>query len=253
VVTETAWETYADALVELHRQRRRIAREDADWRSGRVAVVEQVGEQLSVQQQRLADLARQLRVDPMPAAIGPGAPAALGATQDRDTTRPGTSAAGPASPAPEGGRDAGWEERNADLGRWLAQADRAADQARSVAALPQLLPGWDSPLARDAVVYGLLALPNAVLTVGLSLLDVHGNAPLLWWYVLIFPVLAAIAGGHLIGRWCAPRTSPAALEQGRDEPGEAPRHRHRWLGVIFAWASWLVPGTGLDLLAQLHR
>ena len=107
-------------------------------------------------------------------------------------------------------------------------------------------------MARHAVIYGLLVLPNAIVTVGLSLLGVHGNAPLLWWFVVIFPVLAAVIGGHLVGLLCAPRTSPTALDDGRDEPGEAPGRRYRWVGVILAWASWLIPGSLLDLLAQGH-
>jgi hypothetical protein len=230
VVNQAHWAAYAEALVGVHRQREQIARDASSTRSGLVADLERLGEQVAAQRARLETLGQQLRAPLSPADLSPAL-----APQPVPTPVAGQSRAG-------------------ELGGWLSGADRAADEARQIAALPQLLPGWTSASARHAVVYALLVLPNAVFTIGLSLLGVTGSDPLLWWFVLIFPLMAAVGGGLLVGRLCAPRASRALLEQGRPEPAEPPRRRQRGLAVVFAWASWLVPGFTLDLLAPAwHR
>ncbi|HEX2810215.1 MAG TPA: hypothetical protein VHN80_28955, partial [Kineosporiaceae bacterium] len=244
-MTEAGWAAYAEAITGLHRERELIAREGSAAGTDRAAALGRLSGQLAAQRDRLEELGQLLRAGPTQADL----------TATAATLPPGADVAA----------RTGWERGTAELSGWLSRADDAAEQARRIGGRPQLLPGWSSPLARHAVVYALVVLPNALFTIELSLLGVTGSEPLLWWFGLIFPVLAAIGGGVLVGRLCAPRISPASLDGPGPEPPEAPgtpgsagphaapRRRHRWLAIPFAWASWLVPGFTLDLIApQLH-
>ena len=72
-------------------------------------------------------------------------------------------------------------------------------------------------------------------------------------------VLDTGLGGQKVLLWCPGGNRPPH-EAGRPRPGPSrapgpgpPVRRHRWLGALLAWASWLLPGYAMDLLlAHLH-
>jgi hypothetical protein len=101
-----------------------------------------------------------------------------------------------------------WHAGADDARARLAGADAALAEVRRVARLPQLLPQWSSRLARAAVVYLGLTLPNILLVVLLSVAGVRGNTPVLVWFVVIWPLVTAVGGAWLIGRVEAPRLPP---------------------------------------------
>jgi hypothetical protein len=206
------------------------------------------------------------------------------------------------APAPGGGP--------ADVAELRVAVDAAAAtlaEARHVATLPRLLPGWTSRFARAAVVYGAFGIPSLLLTIFLAMAGVHGNRTVLIWFVVIWPAVTAIVGGLVVrfvsrspldgelargGRSVGDRV-PGGSAPDRSAPegsapeGSAPEssvqagrrsgpsaasaasaveqrveqllrdgHRRRprvypWLGVLVAWASWLVPGFLLDRIGSL--
>jgi hypothetical protein len=234
-MSDASWATYADAISGLHRERQQIDRERSAAGAGRVQDLERLGEKLAAQRDALEQLGQQLRAHLSPADLQPAAVAPVPVP----------------APVPAPAAPVSWEAGATELSGWLARAGDAADEARRTGDRPQLLPGWHSRIARHAVVYAAVVVPNAIFTIGLSLHGVTGSGPLLLWFALVFPVLAAIGGGILAGRLCAPRIL-STPDDGTSQRGS--RRRHRWLAVLFAWASWLVPGFALDLIApQLHR
>lgn len=238
-MSETGWTTYAEAIIEVHRERQQIAREQSATGAERSFALGQLGDRLNAQREALTALGRRLRAELTPADLTPGKAAELSS----------------------------WEAGATELAAAASTCDHAADEARRLGGRPQLLPAWRSPIARHAVIYAVVVVPNVLFTVFLSLHGVTGSQTLLWWFGLIFPVLAAIGGGILVGRLCGPRICPGSPDgSGSPDDAESPddaddaqqptslRRRHRWLAVPFAWASWLVPGYTLDLIAPfLHR
>jgi hypothetical protein len=249
-MSETLWTTYSGALIALHQERERIARERSATGADRTVALGQFGDRLSAQREDLTALGLQLRADLTPVDLTPVDLTPV------DLTR-GDLPAAESTPGGAAARSS-WDAGAAELAAAVSSSDHAADEARRLGGRPQLLPAWRSPIARHAVVYAAVVVPNALFTVFLSLSGVTGSQPLLWWFGLIFPVLAAIGGGILVGRLSSPRicsASPDGADAGNGaEHPTPPRRRHRWLAVPFAWASWLVPGYTLDLIAPfLHR
>jgi hypothetical protein len=216
-----AWEQYAVALTGLHTARRAVTESTLSARqrrAARTAELERLSGDLQAQRERLQGLATELR-------------APLSAEQL--TPLPG------APPLP-------WEAADHDARARIGGADAAVVDARRVARLPQLLPQWSSQLARATVVYLGFTLPNIAFVVLLSLAGVHGSTPVLVWFVVIWPLTTAIGGATTLGRVEKPRLPPdeATLHLARLKP---PRH-YPWLGVLLAWAGWLIPGWLMDQL-----
>jgi hypothetical protein len=217
------WEAYARALTELHEARVAAAagrQGRARRRAEHEARLHALDAALAAQQAELRELSAELRAPLPPGALGPlPVPPLDGAAA------------------------------HADAQARLDSAGAAVVEARRVARLPQLLPEWSGDLGRAALVYLLLALPNVVLAVALSVAGVHGNDPALLWFAVIWPLATLIGGAVALGRAAAPRLPP-------DEPVAGPARirrprRYPWLGVLVAWASWLVPSWLLDQLAAL--
>ena len=218
------WTTYVTALervgaantasTDLAGARSRLRREHLTALEGR-------GRALAAQKEALDALAERLRA--APTALPPTAPAV-----------PTLS----------------WADGLADLDRHLTAADRAAEQARNAGHLPQLLPQWSGTRARNAVIYAALCIPNAAFSAIVSLVGAEPSSRRFLWFLIVFPVLVAVTGVILIGRIAAPRIVDPA-------PGPAPitaterRRRSVLVGLLIAWASWIVPGQVFELLRQL--
>jgi hypothetical protein len=143
----------------------------------------------------------------------------------------------------------GWGAEAADLNDLVSRVDQLIVDAVTIGRRPQLLPDWSSDFARNTIAYLGLVSPNALFTISLSLLGLNGGIALFLWFAVVFPAIAAVGGGVLVGRICAPRLSgPVSMTEAR-----SPRRHHRWVAVVLAWASWLVPGIALDAIAaQVH-
>ncbi|HEY6798007.1 MAG TPA: hypothetical protein VI248_25305 [Kineosporiaceae bacterium] len=217
------WEAYARALTDLQLARRHELADragSARRRAERQARLRDLDAALRAQQAELRALAADLRAPLSPDDLGPL----------------------PVPPLDGLAADADAQAR-------LEGAQAAMAEARRVARLPQLMPEWSGTLGRAALVYLGFAVPNVVVVVALSVAGVHGSSAALLWFAVIWPLVTAVAGGVLLGRARAPRLPP-------DEPSTAlaglrPARRYPWLGVLMAWASWLVPGWLLDQLAAL--
>jgi hypothetical protein len=222
--SEVAWAAYAEALGSLHAAREAaVAAHRAARRAeaARAAEISALTARVAQQQQALVAFADRLGAPLTPADLSPAA------------VPPGDPAQAPA-----------------ELRRRLDAADAELAEARRVAALPQLLPAWESAFARAAVVYAAFAVPNVLLTVALAMAGVHESRFLKVWFIVLWPALTAIVGGLVVAHVSRPRAAeePAAGEPARgtavaprSTPGRWGRHYRRF-GLLLAWASWLVPG-----------
>jgi hypothetical protein len=218
----SGWEGYASALERLHEARAAVtagrlgsARRGAE-RQARLRALDAA---LAAQHTELHALAEDLRAPLTAADLGPL----------------------PVPPLP-------WATADADAQARLGAARAALAEARRVARLPQLLPQWSSELARAATVYLGFTLPNVGVVVALSAAGVHENSGALLWFGVIWPLVTAVGGAATLSRAGLPRLPPGdpyALARPR------PMRRYPWLGVLVAWASWLVPGGLLDQLAAM--
>lgn len=190
----STFDEYAAAVRRLSAQVRdgeRGAAAEAERRRRLHAGVDQLGQRLAVQEQRLEQLGQAIGV---PAAGGPASAAPAG-----------VAAAG--SPAP------GTADADGDPAVALEEARRLADEAdrhtRYVEALaqrPELLPTW-SPAARAVAVYvacaaaGVLLMLVLVVASGVGLVS---GFTLGAWICAGLPVLSFAAGWFILGRWGRP-------------------------------------------------
>jgi hypothetical protein len=258
--TVAGWDRYAGALAELARARDDAARQGAGRRTvQRRRHHDLAAARTALDQQRagLLGLAGSLGVVPPdrePAAGPTSLPASSVPSDGSASAGPEPARAGETEQADPG---AAFDRELTELGARITTTHRAAERAGEVAHLPQLLPQWSGTIARPAVVYLGFCLPNVALTVGLSAFEVHDGPGLLPWFVLIFPLLTITVGGWLVGRLCAPRLGEDTLQDLADRYAGRPHRslaarvkRHRWLGLLIAWGSWLIPGLLLDWLAS---
>lgn len=100
------------------------------------------------------------------------------------------------------------------------------------------------------MVYAVLCLPNAAFSAIVSLLGAEASSRRFLWFLIVFPVLVVAAGAITLGTVAAPRIVesdrqvPPATTAGR-------KGRSVLLGLLLAWASWIVPGQTFELLHQL--
>jgi hypothetical protein len=213
------WPDYATALDALHRARDAVVRAEGGARSRRAAheqAVHQLAVALADQGERLSTLA-----DDVHAPLPPDARAPL----------PG------APPLPRDAAEADARER-------VRVADEALAEARRIAGLPQFIPEWSSQLARAAVIYLVLAVP-AVLMVVLTF-RVKDNGWLMLWFVVVWPLVAAIAGAALLARVSRPRIPPDATESLARRL--RPPRNHPWLGFLFSVAAAYLTQLVLEAL-----
>jgi hypothetical protein len=215
------WAEYTAALASLHAARDAAA---GDVRAARAAQARRaehlavLGGRLAEQQSTLLALAADVRVP--------------------------LTAAELACPAGQPGAGVGEVEAR------LSAAQAAVAEARRVAGLPQLLPAWSSPLARAAVVYAVLCVPNFLITVALAFTGKTESWLVSTWFLVVWPLLTASLGGRLVTHVSRPRAT------GDDDPlrqlTDLARRAGRWgfpyraLGVLIALASWLGPGFILE-------
>ena len=163
------WAGYTRALGELHAARagaasaREAARRERAARHARLADLDAT---CRTQREQLTALATELRA---PLAIGP------------------------LTPLPVHPLD--WPAGDADARLGEEAVDAVLAETRRVGRLPQLLPQWQSQLARATVVYLGWSLPTVVFIV--ILLATHHSAT--WsmqvWFTLVWPAMTAIFGG----------------------------------------------------------
>ena len=233
-----SWAAYAESLGALHQ-----ARDDAfrTFRAGQVAdaehraALDRLTTRLRDHRTAIEELATRLRAPAITVDLAP-----------RALLSPGGSSL-------------------TDLQDRVDDVDTVLTQARHVATLPQFLPGWRSPLARAAVVYAGFGIPNLLLSVLLSLAEVDSPGALLY-FAVIWPAVTAIGGGIVVrivtrprsgddssfrrhpndtGTDIAENTAAVADSVGRRE------RRYRWLGLLVAWTTWLVPSGTLVWIASL--
>jgi hypothetical protein len=223
-VNGEAWKRYTQALVGINSATRAVADLDgmrARERAEQEAALDLGGQWLATQRQRLDTLAAQLSATPAAAAVTERSVGVLS-----------------------------WEDGLADLALHLEAADRAGDDASVAGHRPQLLPQWTGTRARNIAVYLALCLPNAVFSSSVSLVGAEPSSGRFLWFLVTFPIIAVTAGAILIGRVCAPRlhdSDPIVQHTQRQER----RRRSVLLGLLIAWASWIVPGQAFELLHAL--
>ena len=199
----TSFEEYAALARQLSAQRRggeQAAAAEAARRTRADTAVDQLGQRLAVQRQRLDQLGR---------AVGAAAADAGRTPSGADVD----AAAPPAGAAPE----------LAAAGQLADEADRHGQQADALARRPALLPTW-SPLARAAAVYTCAALAGAVLMLVMvvaSGLAVVGLGTLYASMCAGLPVASFVAGYLVLGRWGRPMLD-----------GDAPASRFVPLGFV---------------------
>ncbi|MEV4482322.1 hypothetical protein [Micromonospora coxensis] len=184
------FDEYAAAVRQLSGQVRdgeRGAAAEAERRRRLHAGVDQLGQRLMVQEQRLEQLGQAIGVAP----AGPASAAPAGA-------------AGSPTPAP-----AVADDPAAALEEARRLADEADGHTRHVEALgqrPELLPTW-SPAARAVAVYvacaavGVLLMLVLVVASGVGLVS---GFTLGAWVCAGLPVLSFAAGWFILGRWGRP-------------------------------------------------
>jgi hypothetical protein len=257
---DAAWTAYARALATLAEAQDALALADAGRRARqqrRHTDLASLRESVERHGTDLVQLAARLDVPVgeqdlstagvgQPVGQGLGQPVGQGLGQPVD--RPLEPGAGPER----------WDDEFRALQAQDAAVEAITLETVEVAHRPQLLPQWSGTVARPAVVYLLFCLPNAVFTVLLSGFGVTGNSALAVWFIAAFPLIAMIGGGALVGRLCAPKLTRPTLQDMADQAaGRPPRppsatvKRRRWLGLLFAWGSWLGPGLLLDWLTGL--
>jgi hypothetical protein len=223
-VNDEPWRRYVAALGEIstaHAESTDLAGTRSRVRGEQLALLEDRGQYLAAQQTALNTLGVRLR-----AAANP------------------SSLAQPAVP------ELDWAEAMADLDRYLATADRAAEEAEFAGRRPQLLPQWSGTRARNAAVYAVLCLPNAAFSALVSLLGSEASSRRFLWFLIVFPVLVVAGGAITIGRLAAPRIIDADPRT-PTVPSADRKRRSVLVGLLIAWASWIVPGQTFELLHQL--
>jgi hypothetical protein len=233
---DQAWSVYATALGTLHTARRdafatfqAASRAEAE----RAAALERLRTELDAQRTAIEDLATRLR-----------APA-------------GSISLAPSEVAPADGVTG-----LADLRTRTADVAQALDTARHVATLPQLLPDWRSQFARAAVVYSAFCVPNLLLALTICLAEFlpgRESIAVFLFFAVIWPLVTAFGGGAVVRHVTRARAGedpfpPEESAGARPSPGRKAgspltgsglsEPLYRWLGLLVAWASWLIP-TGL--------
>ncbi|SCE91284.1 hypothetical protein GA0074695_2101 [Micromonospora viridifaciens] len=223
----TGFEEYAALVRELTARQRggeRAVAAEAERRRALQTAVEQLGQRLAAQGQRLDQLGRAAGGS-APATVPQGAQTvpALAAPGAAPPPEPGAGATGGAAAAPGRPGVGAYPEglpapraAEADPAAELAaarqladEADRHGQRAEAIAHRPALLPTW-SPAARAAAVYGACALAGSLLMLvaligspipasGLDLLAAASCAGV--------PLLSFLAGHLVLGRWGRPPIS----------------------------------------------
>ena len=212
-------DTYLYALGDLHAARSAVSHgraRSSQEVAARQRTLRELDSRLVAQRDRLAELATDLR-SPLPA----------------DAFTPA-----PVEPLP-------WPSGGADAAAHLGTADAAVTEARRLGRLPQLLPTWSSQFARAIIVYLTFTLPVISLVSVTS--SIHANEALKIWFAVVWPLVTAIGGGLLVARLSRPRLEPSESEQVLTRL--KPVRHYPWLGVLFAWGSWLITGWFFDQLA----
>jgi len=210
------WAGYTRALGELHAARagaasaREAARRERAARHARLADLDAT---CRSQREQLTALATELRA---PLAIGP------------------------LTPLPVHPLD--WPAGDADARLGEEAVDAVLAETRRVGRLPQLLPQWQSQLARATVVYLGWSLPTVVMVIVLTVARARSWSLLLWFLVL-WPLIATVSGAITLDKVSLPRLSPddAALASTRDRV-----RRYPWMGVFLSWTVYGIVGTLLQ-------
>jgi hypothetical protein len=201
------WETYSDALGALSRARREHA--DAETRaardlSERRQVVRQFGTWLADQSARLTALGHALGVPP--AGLAPISP--------------------PVEPVD-------WATAVRDMDWHMRATEAAIAETERIAKLPQFLPWWKSPQARNAVVYWAMSIPFTIymFTVTIFPFLEFVDWSFFGWIVfgaIIHPAIVAAAGTITIHSICIPKL-------GKEDPKPRP-----FLGALMATGWWFL-------------
>ncbi|SBT44521.1 hypothetical protein [Micromonospora auratinigra] len=196
----TRFEEYAALARELSARQRggeqAVAAEAARRRSLQGAV-DQLGQRLAAQRQRLDQLGRAGGIDTPPEAPVP--PAVAGS---------GPVAAGSTGPAADGAASVPGDPAAelAAAGRLADEADRYGREAEALAHRPVLLPTWSAP-ARAVAVYAGCALAGSVLMLALlvgSPVPVGGLDLVAAAACAGVPLLSFVAGQLVLARWGRP-------------------------------------------------
>ncbi|MEU7618356.1 hypothetical protein AB0M91_09595 [Micromonospora rifamycinica] len=198
------YDEYAAAVRQLSariREGERGAAAEAERRRALRAGVDQLGQRLAAQEQRLDQLGAAAGLPPVTAAdLGPAADQAVGSG----------SAAGPgvaAAADPEGDPAVALTQAR----RLVDEADRLGGQAEALARRPALLPTW-SPTARAVAVYvscaaaGALAMLALVVANGSGLVD---GVTLGALTCAGLPLISFVTGWLVLGRWGRPALAGA--------------------------------------------
>ncbi|MCW3840845.1 hypothetical protein ONA70_12125 [Micromonospora yasonensis] len=228
----TEFEEYAALARELSARQRggeQAIAAEAERRRNLQAAVDQLGQRLAAQGQRLDQLGRAIGVSPSPedapvpvgspaAAVGaapvPPSSAAPAGASGTGAVLAGGAAAAPGQPGvgayPEATVPAAREgDPMAELAavRQLAdEADRYGQQAEALAHRPVLLPTW-SPLGRAVAVYAACALVGSLLMLATlvgSPLPVSGLDLVAAAACAGVPLLSFLAGQLVLARWGRP-------------------------------------------------
>ncbi|SCG46345.1 hypothetical protein [Micromonospora coxensis] len=215
------FDEYAAAVRQLSGQVRdgeRGAAAEAERRRRLHAGIDQLGQRLMVQEQRLEQLGQAIGVAPAgPASAAPagvaGSPTPVPAVAGSPTPVPAVAGSPTPGPALAGSPTPVSAVADSDPAAALEEARRLADEAdghtRHVEALgqrPELLPTW-SPAARAVAVYvacaavGVLLMLVLVVASGVGLVS---GFTLGAWVCAGLPVLSFAAGWFILGRWGRP-------------------------------------------------
>ncbi|MFU8854262.1 hypothetical protein ACNAW0_25230 [Micromonospora sp. SL1-18] len=221
----TGFEEYAALVRELSARQRggeQAVAAEAERRRGLHAAVDQLGQRLAAQGQRLDQLGRAVG-GPTSAAIPEGAPTVPALASPGAAPLPhtgagvtGGAAAPPGRPGVEAYREgtvpasrAGEADPAAALaaaGQLADEADRYGQQAEAIAHRPALLPTW-SPPVRASAVYAACALVGSLLMLVAALSPANqaiGLGAVLAVACTGIPLLSFLAGHLILGRWGRP-------------------------------------------------